>query len=139
MLTDLLCVKYGSRVHLPEASTMRFISQNTSIPVSRVYCAFTHQDCTRIQGIMMGAGWVKRSEESKTRLLSQLGMMIREIREIQPPKDVRSASVDSGSLFDCRVSGPSLRFGTFCSIHDFHLHLREGMRLILGLVLKSRT
>ncbi|ODM23307.1 hypothetical protein SI65_00896 [Aspergillus cristatus] len=112
---------------------MRFISQNTSIPVPRVYCAFTHQDCTyivmqRIQGDMMGAGWVKRSEESKTRLLSQLGMMIREMRELQPPKDIRIASVDGGSLFDCRVPGPSLRFGPFRSIHDFHLHLREGMR-----------
>lgn len=54
--------------------------------------------------------------------------MIQEMRELQPPKDIGVASVDGGSLFDCRVAGPSLRFGPFRSISDFHLHLREGVR-----------
>lgn len=37
------------------------------------------------------------------------------------------ASVDGGSLFDCRVSGNSLRFGPFSTVQDFHKHLRGGM------------
>lgn len=75
MLTDGLCVKYGRRVQLSEASTMRFILQHTSIPVPRVLCAFTRSGRTyivmeRIKGDIIGKGWVKRSEDSKAKLRS---------------------------------------------------------------------
>lgn len=76
---------------------------------------------------MIGSGWVKRSEESKTKLLSQLEKMVREIRKLQPPEGMGVASVDGGPLFDCRVPGLSLRFGPFNTIQDFHRHLRMGM------------
>lgn len=36
-----------------------------------------------IEGGIMVARWVKRSEESKAKLLSQLRMMIQEMRELQ--------------------------------------------------------
>ncbi|RHZ74236.1 hypothetical protein CDV55_107070 [Aspergillus turcosus] len=132
MLTDRLCVKYGSLVHLSEASTMRFISQHTSIPVPKVFCAFTRSGRTyivmeRIKGHMIGSGWVKRSEDSKAKLLSQLANIVREMRDLQPPEGVGVASVDGGSLYDCRIPGPSLRFGPFDTIQDFHRHLRRGM------------
>lgn len=121
-----------------KASTMRFISQNTSIPVPNVLCAFTHYDSTyivmeRIKGDIIGAGWVKRSEESKAQLLSQLKEMIQEMRELHPQEGMGVASVDGGSLFDCRLPGPSLRFGPFRSIRDFHRHLRSGVELEPGL------
>ncbi|KAJ5169369.1 Aminoglycoside phosphotransferase [Penicillium coprophilum] len=132
MLTDRLCVKYGSRVHLSEASTMQFISQHTSIPVPKVLCAFTHSGQTyivmeRIKGDMIGKGWVKRSEESKAKLLSQVREMVLEMRTLEPPEGTKIASIDGGSLFDCRVPGTSLRFGPFDTIQDFHRHLRMGM------------
>ncbi|EKV10870.1 hypothetical protein PDIG_53580 [Penicillium digitatum PHI26] len=46
---------------------MRFISQNTSLPVPKILCTFTHRDCSytlkeRIKGDMIGIGWVNRSE-----------------------------------------------------------------------------
>ncbi|OJJ81579.1 uncharacterized protein ASPGLDRAFT_68480 [Aspergillus glaucus CBS 516.65] len=132
MLTDRLCVKYGSHVHLSEASTMHFISQQTSIPVPRVISAFTHCDQTyilmeRIKGDMIGVGWVQRNEESKAKLLSKLKSMIQEMREIPAPEGTEIASVDGGSMFDCRLPGHSLRLGPFHSIQDFHRHLREGI------------
>ncbi|KXG47700.1 Aminoglycoside phosphotransferase [Penicillium griseofulvum] len=134
MLTNGLCVKYGRHVHLSEASTMQFISQHTSIPVPKVLCAFTRNGMTyilmeRIKGDMIGKGWVNRSEDSKTKLLSQLAGMIREMRALQPSQFNKAgvASVDGGSLFDCRIPGPSLRFGPFDTIQDFHRHLRMGM------------
>lgn len=134
MLTDKLCVKYGRQVHLSEGSTMRFISQHTSIPVPKVMCTFTHSGRTyivmeRIQGDIIGNGWVRRSEESKTKLLSQLQTMIREMRELQPPEGMGVASVDRGSLYDCRLPGPTLRFGPFESIQEFHWHLRRRMEI----------
>lgn len=132
MLTDGLCVKYGRRVHLSEASTMRFISQHTSIPVPRVFCAFTRCGRTyivmeRIKGDIIGRGWVKPSEDSKAKLLSQLAGKVREMRDPQPSQGIRVASVDGGSFFDCRVVGSSLPFGPFDTVQDFHRHLRMGM------------
>ncbi|KMU81531.1 hypothetical protein CISG_09093 [Coccidioides immitis RMSCC 3703] len=65
--------------------------------------------------------------------------MIREMRELQTPQGMGVASVDGGSLFDCRVPGSSLRFGPFSTVQDFHQHLRRVWSLIPGLILKSRT
>ncbi|KAJ5972384.1 uncharacterized protein N7479_002302 [Penicillium vulpinum] len=132
MLTDRLCVKYESYIHLSEVSTMRFIAQHTSIPVPKVLCAFTHSGRTyivmeRIKGDIIGSGWVERSENSKAKLLSQLTERVCEMRKLQPPEGTRVASVDGGSLFDCRVPGPSLRFGPFDNLQDFHRHLRMGI------------
>ena len=75
MLTNNLCVKYGPLVQPSEAASMRFIAQNTFIPVPKIYCAFRWRGCTyivmeRIKREMIEIGWVnKRSEESKKRLL----------------------------------------------------------------------
>lgn len=137
MLTGGLCVKYGRRIHLSEAASMRFIAQHTSIPVPKVICAFTRSGSTyivmeRIKGDMLGKGWVRRSESSKQKLLSQLAEMICEMRDLQPPKDIGIASVDGGSLFDFRVPGPSIHFGPFDTIQDFHRHLRRGMEYESG-------
>ncbi|GES66235.1 kinase-like protein [Aspergillus terreus] len=111
---------------------MRFVSQHTSVPVPKVYCAFTRSGQTyivmeRIKGDMIGRNWVERSEQSKGRLLSQLAQKVREMRDLPPPEGMGVASVDGGSLYDCRIPGPSLRFGPFDTVQDFHRHLRMGM------------
>ncbi|EZF35249.1 hypothetical protein TMEN_5755 [Trichophyton mentagrophytes] len=132
MLTDKLCVKYGGYIRLSEAATMRFISQHTSIPVPKVFCAFTHSGMTyivmeRIKGDMIGRGWVCRSEESKAKLLSQLAKMITELRQLKPPEGATISSVDGGPVYDCRVAGTTLHFGPFDTIQEFHRHLRMGI------------
>lgn len=132
MLTGGICIKYSRRVQLAEASTLRFISQNTSIPVSKIFCAFTRSGVTyivmeRIKGDIIGNGWVRRSGESKAKLLSALARMIREMRDLRPLEGMGVASVDGGSLHDCRIPGPSLDFGPFATIQDFHRHLRMGL------------
>lgn len=70
---------------------------------------------------------MKRDEDSKGKLLSQLSGMIREMREIRPSEGSKVASVDGGSLYDGRIPGPTLRFGPFHTVQDFHQHLRSGM------------
>ncbi|KAE8139752.1 hypothetical protein BDV38DRAFT_291033 [Aspergillus pseudotamarii] len=124
MLTDRLCVKYGRRVHLSEASTMRFISRHTSIQVPKSFM---------IKGDIIGNGWIHRNKESKAKLLSQLAKMVAELRELQPPDDIGVALVDGGALFDCCVPGHSLDFGPFNTVQDFHRHLRMGMEFNPGL------
>ncbi|KAI9682366.1 MAG: hypothetical protein M1817_000420 [Caeruleum heppii] len=131
VLSDQLCVKYGPLRHLSEASTMRFVSQHTSIPVPRVHCAFTHRGWTyivmeRVHGEVVGKGWINRTADSKAKIHAQLKQLIREMRSISPPA-AGVFNVDGGSLFDTRLPGPSLRFGPFASIADFHRHLRRGI------------
>ncbi|KAL3415580.1 hypothetical protein V8F44DRAFT_629787 [Aspergillus fumigatus] len=102
MLSGELYVKYGRRVHLSEASTMRFVLQHTSIPVPKVLCAFTRSGRTyivmeRIKGDIISNGW-----------------------DLQPLEGMGVALVDGGSLFDCCVPGRSLHFGPFATTQDFH-------------------
>jgi hypothetical protein len=73
----------------------------------------------RIKGDIIGNGWVNRSENSKANLLSLLAEKIREMRDLQPPEGMGVASVDGGSLFDCRVPGPFLRFGPFATREEY--------------------
>lgn len=132
VLSRHLCVKYGDRVDLSEASAMYFIAQHTSIPVPKIYCSFTHRDKTYIvmeyiDGEMLARGWVSRSDQSKANIHSQLQKFIHEMRRIVPPGP-GVANVDGGSLFDPRISVPTWRFGPFTCIQAFHEFLHDGLR-----------
>ncbi len=81
-ISNKLCIKFGPLRHLLEASAMRFIAQYTSIPVPKVYCAFTRKGWTyiameKINGKMLGSEWDKRSDDSKAKILQQLKRMVR--------------------------------------------------------------
>ena len=132
VLSRRLCVKYGDRVDLSEASTIQFIAQHTSIPVPKIYCAFTHRDITyivmeHIDGEMLTRGWVSRNNESKAKIHAQLKEFVREMRQIPPPRS-GVANVDGGSLFDPRLPVPTWRFGPFTSIQAFHEFLHDGLK-----------
>lgn len=76
---------------------------------------------------MVGQGWAHRSAKSKAKIFWQLKQFVQEMRNILPPStDV--ANVDGGSLFVCRLPGPSLRFGPFKGIEEFRKHLRQGIQ-----------
>jgi Phosphotransferase enzyme family len=131
-LTDKLCVKYGPLRHLPEASTIEFVAQNTSIPVPKIYCAFKHKRCTyilmeRVKGESLGCGWVLRSPESKAKILKQLTGMVESMRRLRPLSPA-VANIDGGRLWDCRLPGKSLDFGPFENVDAFHSYLRGGIR-----------
>ncbi|KAJ5770741.1 uncharacterized protein N7511_002792 [Penicillium nucicola] len=122
---------------------MRFISQHTSIPVPKIFCTFTQSGWTyivmeRIKGDIIGKGWVRRKEDSKAKLLSQLAEKFREMRELQPSEGTTISSVDGGSLYDCRIAGPTPRFGPFDTLQDFHRHLRMGLEFDPGMMLEGQ-
>jgi len=65
---------------------MRFIAAHTSIPVPKVYCAFTRHGwiyimMERIDGDMIARRWVYRSVESKAKSLSQVKQMVQKHAE----------------------------------------------------------
>lgn len=124
------CIKAGPFTTLAEAHAMQFVAQHTSIPVPKVYCAFTRKGRTyivmsKVDGQMLGQGWVARSEESKARILAQLKRMTEELRGITPPEGVGVANVNGGPIYDPRLPRKSL-WGPFKAVQDFHKELRDG-------------
>ncbi|KAF2023627.1 hypothetical protein EK21DRAFT_105175 [Setomelanomma holmii] len=131
-LSKKICVKYGSSVSLSEASSIPFVAKHTSVPVPRVYCAFANSNRAYImmEGIHrdpVGLGWLKRSEESRVKILDQLKDMVGEMRRIIPPIGIGVAHVEGGPLNEPRLPGTSNYFGPFRTVQDFHRHLRGGV------------
>jgi aminoglycoside phosphotransferase (APT) family kinase protein len=129
MLTGDLCVKYGSRLDIVEARTMIYIAKNTSIPVPKVYFAFTHKGCTyifmeRIHGQMIGRNWVSRPQSSKFKVVENLKKTLSELRTLTTESSA-IASVTGGSLYDGRLPGGDERHGPFKDVQEFHDYLRS--------------
>jgi aminoglycoside phosphotransferase len=127
-------VKTGPDVHLSEAVTMKFIAENTSIPVPKVYCSFIYKNRTyivmeRVRGRVLHAVWGTLSEKSRQDLLHQLKLMFDGLRALERPRDVGVQNCVGGSLYDSRIPHCRHRFGPFKNIQDFHLWLREEHQL----------
>jgi aminoglycoside phosphotransferase len=123
-------VKSGIWVHLTEAATMKYIAENTSLPVPKVYCSFLHKGrayivMERIQDVGFPTASKELSEESLEKIFTQLKEMLRELRALQPPPDAGVESCVGGSLYDSRILRKVSRFGPFKTIQEFHLYLRE--------------
>lgn len=126
-------VKTGHRVRLTEATTMRFVAENTSIPVPQVYCSFVHKDRTfivmeRILGEEIPTAWKSLPEPARRKVYSQLKAMIQELRALKPSPGTGVESCVRGSLFDSRITRCP-RFGPFKTIQAFHLWLRDELCL----------
>ncbi|KAI2627245.1 kinase-like domain-containing protein [Xylaria nigripes] len=127
------CIKIKPSRSLAEADTMRFVARNTSIPVPKVFCAFTHKGRSyivmeKIAGDTVGHGWTGRTEESKRKLLAQLKSLLQQLRDVRPPQDIGVANVTGGPIYDGRLFGKSL-WGPFSTQEDFHRELRNGIGL----------
>jgi aminoglycoside phosphotransferase (APT) family kinase protein len=136
MLTSDLCVKYGGRLDAVEAQTMLFVGKNTTVPVPKVYFAFTHEECTyilmeRIHGQMAARNWVNRSDASKSEIHNSLRKMISEMRGLVPQSNA-ICSVSGGPLYDSRIPQMTRRFGPFRSVREFHAYLRKGTQAQSG-------
>jgi aminoglycoside phosphotransferase (APT) family kinase protein len=132
-VSSKLCIKATPVTRLAEAHAMRFISQNTSIPVPTVYSAFEHGGRTfilmeRIDGELLSLGLFQRPDKSKARILSQLKAVTKQLREI-PPKDIRGvADVTGGPVYNQRLPRKDL-WGPFPTIDAFHKELRSGQEI----------
>ncbi|KAJ8106067.1 hypothetical protein ONZ43_g7187 [Nemania bipapillata] len=132
--------KYAIKVgasSLAEAHTMKFVAENTSIPVPKVYCAFTHDKqvyivMERIYGEDAACHWTHRPEGSKARILVQLKGFIQQLRDIPPPPPSNDqyavSNVIGGPIFDEHKQKLQPR-GPFRTIDDFHNELRDGLEL----------
>ncbi|ETS83078.1 hypothetical protein PFICI_04954 [Pestalotiopsis fici W106-1] len=133
MFISKYCIKSSAFTRLAEANTMQFVSENTTIPVPKIICAFEHAGRTyivmeRIDGQMLAQGWFKRSETSKARILEQLRLMMLQLRSIAPPQDTGMANVNGGPVYDQRFPTHSY-WGPFKTLQDFHRELRSGIEV----------
>jgi aminoglycoside phosphotransferase len=128
-----IIVKAGPYVDLTEAATMKFVSENTSIPVPKVYCSFVHKGCTyilmeRMKGEWIGSVLQTLGDDGRQKVFAQLKRMMNELRSLTPPSDTGVQSCTGGSLWDSRIARSTTRFGPFSTIQDFHFWLRSGFR-----------
>ncbi|CAD0108010.1 unnamed protein product [Aureobasidium uvarum] len=129
-----MIVKTGPSVDLTEAATMKFISENTSIPVPKVHCSFIHKGRTyilmeRIRGEEIPRAWKRLGEEGRAKMFAHLKQMIEEMRALKPPSGTGVRSCVGGSLYDSRFNRQENRFGPFTTIQEFHFWLRKEFRL----------
>lgn len=126
-------IKTGFRVHLTEAATMKFVADNTSIPIPKVHCAFVHKGrayilMERIRGDDIPRAWGKLSEPARDKVYAQLRAMLQELRALKPPPGAGVESCTGGSLYASRIKNGKPRFGPFKTMQEFHYWLREGFK-----------
>ncbi|KAF8854049.1 kinase-like protein, partial [Acephala macrosclerotiorum] len=125
-------VKFGTTVQLSEAAALRYVSENSLIPVPQVYCAFrkdgvTYILMTRIDGEEIGLNWAKRSDGEKEQLVTQLKNIFEELRSMPHPRPGVIAAADMQALYDPRTWKGRLGFGPFANERDFTKFLRCGV------------
>ncbi|KAL4810737.1 kinase-like domain-containing protein [Aspergillus unguis] len=123
-------VKSDPWTHLTEAATMKFVSENTSLPVPRVYCSFVRKNrayivMERIRGEEVPSAWGNLNEQSRQKVFDELKSMMNELRSLKTPKGNGVSSCAGGSLRDSRIPMSRPRFGPFGSVNEFHLWLRN--------------
>jgi hypothetical protein len=121
-ISKKMIVKTGPRVDLTEAATMKFVADNTSVPVPKVYCSFVHKDhkyilMESIKGEPIGRV-LGLEHDVQQKVFGQLKRMMDELRSLhhqtQEFRVVRVAAF--GILVSLGVAlalGPSRLFKTF--------------------------
>lgn len=128
-----ICIKTKPDENLSEAFAMRFVASHTSIPVPKVYYAFTYKGSSyivmrHIKGSVAGYRWLSRTQESKTQILHQLRRMIAELRSVPSPQGIGVGSIDGGPFYDGRLPS-QLYWGPYGTVREFHEALIDGMSL----------
>lgn len=99
-----LILKVGPKVRLPEAEAMRFVANNTSIPVPTVheYCekngiGFIYM--SRAEGKSLGSMWHAFSEQQRDAVVSQLAAYMRELSALRGETYGKLGGLESEDIF----------------------------------------
>ncbi|KAL1725270.1 kinase-like domain-containing protein [Schizophyllum commune] len=125
-----LHIKATYRSSSTEAATLRFIKENTAIPVPSVLAHFSwwsvdYLIMTRASGVPLDWVWSKLSDSQRQEIVAQLADVVTQMRALPPPDDNRICSVTGGPIRDSRAyTGPEC--GPFSDEAHFNLQLRNG-------------
>jgi aminoglycoside phosphotransferase (APT) family kinase protein len=103
---------------------MKFIRDNTTMPVPKVLSAYEKEGCRYIlmeyiEGEVLERAWPNLSSSERGLFISQLQSYVREMRQIAVPDGTRIGSVNGGPATDRRSQG-SVKGGPFESEADFN-------------------
>jgi aminoglycoside phosphotransferase len=109
---------------------MRYITNNTSIPVPKVQQVWRQDEVTYItmdivDGTELACAWHDMSDKTKRWVVEQLKGYLGQLRALKPPIDGAVMSVTGGPMRDISRVGLET-FGPFQSHDDFHQFLRGG-------------
>ena len=130
-LAPNLVIKFGRTITLAEANAMKFVADNTSLPVPRLIDTFMSKNGVRfivmqhVRGKPLSQVWHKLSPQDKTAILLDLRHYIEELRQVPPPQLSVVGSVDYTACTDDRIAPES--FGPFENHEAFHQFLRWGV------------
>ncbi|KAG6876625.1 hypothetical protein C0992_012225 [Termitomyces sp. T32_za158] len=113
-----------------EADTLRYIRENTSIPVPRVVASATHGEYAYtlmevVEGIALDSVWPRLDAQQRSNVIAQLRGFISQLRTLPPPPHVTRGSICSlhgHAMRDSRVSSAD-PLGPYSSESDFNDHL----------------
>src|ERR1700733_6624538 len=117
-------LKSGRRIEAAEAEAMRYVANNTSIPVPKVKACWSAEGVTYIAMNVIGGtelhlAWHDMSHMMKRRVVDQLRNYLAQLRALKPPVDGAVTSVTGGVLRDASRVGFD-PFGPFQNHEDFH-------------------
>jgi len=117
-------VKCHPGVRLTEAITMKFVAENTSIPVPHVYDVFEARGhiylvMEYIDAPSLAEMWPTMSFSEKKRIVSQMGGYLRELRSLRSPHPGMVEAVDRTGCYDMRLQIEP--FGPF-TVEEYHAH-----------------
>ncbi|GAW24519.1 hypothetical protein ANO14919_141060 [Xylariales sp. No.14919] len=125
-------VKSSSGVRLAEAETMKFVRNNTSIPVPEVYNAYKDDESghTRIimefiDGVELEEAWDAYSVTEKESVITQLRGYMEELRQI---KGTFIGAVDGSWCDDHFFDGDCGGYGPFKDEDDFNAGIVKALK-----------
>jgi hypothetical protein len=125
-------VKFGTSVGLEELEAMRYVSENTTIPIPKVFAAWSIRKAVVIEmkfvdGISAWSQWSHLTQTERDALCNELVGYVEQLRRIIPPSQTQVSSVLGGPVRDHRLG--VYPCGPFDNMDDFHTFLREGTEL----------
>jgi len=126
-------IKWGINVDLAEADTMRFVAEHTSVPVPKVFDAWTHGKVTvikmrYIKGRLAWSAWDRLTSVQQASVCSELEGYVKQLRSLSPPSPCQVSAIHGGPCRDHRFG--SVPIGPFRDHDTFHSFLRQDADLL---------
>lgn len=113
---------------------MKYVAEHTSIPVPKIFNTHYYDDGLYIEmeyvrGMSLQAAWCHGhlSQDQKKHIITEVAGYIRQLRNLEPPREGIVASASLHEIRDHRV-GP-YGFGPFTSHEEFHSYLRANITI----------
>lgn len=126
-------LKFGKHVRLSEAFALQLVAANTSVPVPKVFCAFTRKGITYIfmeyiVGVPLNEVWDEMSKEDQERIVGELKGYFEQLRQIPRPRPgtICTAAGDDHPVCPYRTPNIEKGAGPWQNEEDFNVFLRSG-------------